>query len=267
MSISVNTDTRSLLRYRKTDNIRLQLFCFPFAGSSATVFRPWVDKLPDGIEILAVQLPGRENRLREPCVHEMSKIVEGLEADIVESIEAPFAFFGHSLGSLIAYEVLQNFARSGRANAELLFASGGPAPHTCTGPTQPRKLTQEQILDDLRSISGAPSELLNDPEILALVLPMLQADFELYANYRYEERPPLECPIVTIRGAGDTYISYQSQTEWKNHTDRHFSFQVVPGKHLFMVDSSLALLSMITTHLAPILNKHSRRGLPAVHGV
>jgi len=265
MSIHVSTDNRSLLRYRKSANIRLQLFCFPFAGASASVFRPWIDKLPDGIEILAVQLPGRENRHREPCVNEMTDIVQDLEADIGESIEAPFAFFGHSLGSLIAYELLQRFAKTGRASAELFFASGGPAPHTLIGPTEPRKLTQEQILTDLRRISGTHSGLLNDPEVLALLLPMLQADFEIYANYHYAEQSPLPCPIVAIRGAGDTYISHLSQTEWKKHTDRHFSFHVVPGKHLFMVDSSAALLSVVTTWLTSILNKYSRRGLPVIY--
>jgi len=264
MSIRVSTVNRWFLRFSKSSSPSLRLFCFPFAGSSASVFRPWIDKLPEEVEILAIQLPGRENRLREPCMSDMDEITEKLELEIASCLETPFVFFGHSLGSLIAYELLRRLETSGGHRAELFIASGGPAPHTCLAPAEPRKLTQDQILLDLRKIAQAHSSLLDDPEVLALMLPMLRADFEIYANYRYRETVPLQSSIVAIRGARDAYVSHRSQLEWKRHTDRQFSFHTIPGPHLFMVDSSRALLALVNSYLQPILNRHHRRGLPLV---
>ncbi len=265
MAIHVSTENPWLLRFSKSANPSLRLFCFPFAGSSASIFRPWIDSLPGEIEVLAVQLPGRENRLRERCIRDLDEIVEELDHGINDCLDLPFVFFGHSLGSLIAYELLRRLEASGRNRAELFFASGGPAPHTCLSPAEPRRLTQDQILRDLRRISIAHASLLDDPEVLALMLPMLQADFEIYANYRYREAAALQSSIVALRGATDSYITHQSQMEWKRHTDRQFAFHTVPGSHLFMVDSPAALLSLVNAYLVPILNKHARRGLPAVH--
>lgn len=267
MSLHVSTENPWLLRFSKSTNPSLRLFCFPFAGSSASVFRPWINALPGEVEVLAIQLPGRENRLREPCLREMESIVQALDEEIGGLLEPPFVFFGHSLGSLIAYQLLQRLERSGRSTAELLVASAGPAPHTCSAPDKPRRLTQDQILADLQRISGAHSEVLDDPEVRALLLPMLQADFEIYANYRYQEALPLRCPILALRGAADTYITHGSQAEWKKHTNHQFSFHTLPGQHLFMVDSSGALLALLNTYLVPILGRIGRRGLPLVQSV
>jgi medium-chain acyl-[acyl-carrier-protein] hydrolase len=244
----------------------LRLICFPFAGSSASIFRPWIDRLPAEVEVLAVQLPGRENRLRERCIRDMDEIVEQLEHEIGPVLAPPFVFFGHSLGSLIAYELLRRLDATGRSRAELFIASGGPAPHTRIAPQERLTLTQDQILHDLRKISGTHSTLLDDAEVLALLLPMLQADFEIYANYRYRELAPLQSPIVSIRGAADAYITHQSQLEWNRHTDCQFSFHIIPGPHLFVVDSSEALLALVNAYLAPILDRHARRDLPVVRG-
>jgi medium-chain acyl-[acyl-carrier-protein] hydrolase len=265
MPIHVSTDNPWLLRMSKSATPFLKLVCFPFAGSSASVFRPWIDRLPAEVEILAVQLPGRENRLRERCVRDMDEIIQQLEREIGALLTSPFVFFGHSLGSLIAYELMQQLKARGQGLPELFFASGAPAPHTCITTEHPRTLTQDQILRDLRTISGTHASLLDDAELIALVLPMLQADFELYANYRYQERAPLQSPIVAIRGADDTYITQQRQMEWKRHTDRQFTFRTIPGPHHFMVDSAEALLALVNTYLAPILSRHGRRGLPVIY--
>lgn len=263
MSIHVSTANRWFLRFSRSSSPSLRLFCFPFAGSSASVFRSWIDELPEEVEVMAIQLPGRENRLRERCMRDMDEIVEKLEFEIDSRLDQPFVFFGHSLGSLIAYELLRRLETGGRHRAELFFASGGPAPHTRVALAEPLRLTQDQILRDLQRISRAHSALLDDREVLALMLPMLQADFEIYTKYRYRETAPLQSPIVVIRGATDAYITHQSQMEWKRHTNCQFSFHTIPGPHLFMVDSPGALIALVNAYLAPILNRH-RRGLPLV---
>jgi surfactin synthase thioesterase subunit len=262
MPIHVSTANRWCLRFSRSSDPSLRLFCFPFAGSSASIFRSWIDELPEEVEVLAIQLPGRENRMREQCMRDMDEIIGKLELEIHSCLDLPFVFFGHSLGSLIAYELLYRLEASGRYRAEMFFASGSPAPHTFLSRAEPRRLTQDQILLDLRKISPTHSLILDDRKVLALMLPRLQADFEIYTNYRYRETAPLQCPIVAIRGATDDYISRQSQLEWKRHTDRQFSFHTIPGPHLFMVDSPGALIALVNTYLAPILNKHRRDRLP-----
>lgn len=265
MPIRVTTEIRSLLRYRKANHIRLQLFCFPFAGAGASIFRSWIDRLPDDLEVLAVQLPGRENRFREPCVNAMEDIVQALHNDIKKSIEGPFAIFGHSLGSLIAYEVLRALTASGKNRAEVFFASGSPAPHLCSGSDTPLRFSHAQILADLQKISGPHTDLLCNPELLEMFLPVLQADFELYANYRYRDQWHLSCPIVAIRGKDDTYVEHESQLEWKRHTASTFQFHVVPGKHLFMIDSVANLLPLISRHLKPMVVGRSNDNPPGVY--
>lgn len=258
MPISVSTANAWFLRFSRSSTPSLRLFCFPFAGSSASVFRRWIEVLPEQVEVMAVQLPGRENRLREPCMNEMDEILVKLEPEIERVLDLPFVFFGHSLGALVAFEVLRRLEARGQHRAELFFASGGLAPHTCTVRDEPLRLTSEEILEDLRRISSAHRALLDDPEVLSLMLPMLQADFEMYANYRYRENAPIHTPIVAIRGAADTYITQDSQLEWERHTAARFAFHTIPGSHLFMLDSPEALLSLVNGYLAPILNNYSR---------
>jgi medium-chain acyl-[acyl-carrier-protein] hydrolase len=239
------------------------MVCFPFAGAGASIFRSWIDRLPAEVEVLAVQLPGRENRLREGYIRKMDEIVEQLEREIGPMLHSPFAFFGHSLGSLIAYELLQRLTATSGRQAELFFASGAPAPHTCVSSGEPHMLTKEQIEADLRKISGTDTTLLDNAELLELLLPMFQADFELYANYRFRDSAPLQTPIVVIRGADDAYITHQRQLEWKRHTDQ-FSFHIISGNHHFMVNSSEELLTLVNSYLAPILNRQDHHGLPLV---
>ncbi|MBN9617510.1 MAG: thioesterase [Acidobacteriales bacterium] len=242
----------------------MRLVCFPFAGSSASIFRPWIDRLPAEVEVLGVQLPGRENRLREQYIRNMDEIVEHLEREIGPALDPPYVFFGHSLGSLIAYELLQRLEATGRGRAELFVASGAPAPHTCISSGEPLTLTKEQIQRDLRKISGTDTTLLDNVELIALLLPMFQADFELYVNYRYRDAAPIKTPIVVIRGADDIYISHQRQLEWNRHTHGQFLFHIVPGGHHFMIDSSEAVLGLINNYLKPILSRHIGCGLPIV---
>lgn len=255
MPVHVSTENRWLLRFHNGKRIRLRLFCFPFAGSSASVFRPWIDQLPEGIEVLGIQLPGRENRLSEPCIRNMEEIVERLEVSIRQYCEPPFVFFGHSLGSLIAYQLLHRIEEISGLTADLFFASGSPAPHSCPTSNVPLRFSQAQILSDLERISGPHTNLLKNPELFSMFLPMLQADFEVYANFRYQDLGVLSCPIIAIRGADDGYVSLESQLGWERHTDCSFKFHVIPGKHLFMVDSAKTFLPLIHNYLMPLVKQ------------
>jgi surfactin synthase thioesterase subunit len=195
----------------------------------------------------------------------MDEVVDQLEREIGPALNPPYVFFGHSLGALIAYELLQRLEAAGQSRPEFFVASGAPAPHICISSGEPRTLTKEQIQQDLRQISGTNTALLDNAELFALLLPMFQADFELYVNYQYREAAPLKTPIIVIRGADDTYISHQRQLEWNRHTDRQLLFHIVPGAHHFMIDSSEAVLGLVNNYLKPILSRPTGYGFPIVH--
>ena len=200
---------------------------------------------------MAVQLPGRENRLREPCIRRMDDIVDQLAREVPKYLELPFAFFGHSLGSLIAFELLRRLDADELVQPEVFFASGAPAPITCIAPATPRILALDEIAKDLKSISDGRTTLLKDPEMLPLLLPMLRADFEAYANYGYSEGAPLACPVIAIRGQDDNYITLNRQLDWKRHAAHKFTFHTMPGGHLFILDSLPSLLQVIGAYLFP----------------
>ena len=249
------------MRFYKDAEFHLRLFCFPFAGASTSVFRPWMNWLPKGIELAAVQLPGRESRVRERCISDMDELAEQLVSALAPALKRPFAFFGHSMGALIAYEVLRRLEQRGHAPAELFFACGSPAPHTRLAPARRRVLSKEEIVADLHQLGCVPAELLKNREILNLLLPMLQADFELYANYGWRNNGSLSCPIVSIRGEQDTYITAESQLGWKKHTNRQFTFHSMHGKHLFLLESPQAVVDLVNVYLSPILEE-CRIGAP-----
>ena len=91
---------------------RLRLFCFPYAGGGASIYHPWSKRLSGDVEICPLYLPGRENRLREPCFKRLSSLVEELTDALTHFMDVPFAFFGHSMGALISFEVARRLRRS-----------------------------------------------------------------------------------------------------------------------------------------------------------
>lgn len=243
---------RWVIVHQARPHARLRLFCFPHAGGGASVFREWYRSLPEEIEVCAVQLPGRENRLRDQPIANMVDLIGQLSDVLEPALDRPYALFGHSMGALIAFE----FARRSQQvqNAPLqLFLSGRNAPkiaypHELENPRH--RLSKDALIDELRLIHGTPTEILDNQELMAALLPTLRADFALVETYAYGKGQPLSCPIHAFGGDDDTFTSRAGLDSWAEETEGAFQADILPGDHFFIASQRPALLRHIARDLA-----------------
>ena len=233
-------------------NARLRLFCFPYAGGNAFAFRKWADAGLEGVDLYAIELPGRGTRLAEPAFDRMEPLVRELETALLPSFIQPFAFFGHSMGAAIAYELLQTL-RSRDLPPSLLLVSGRRAPHIADPDPPIHGLPEADFLHALRRYNGTPEEVLQSTELMALFLPTIRADFTLLETHAYQPRPPLDCPIVAFGGLEDWKASTGDLEAWRAHTRANFSHQMFPGDHFFIDSARSSLLQAIDTALENFL--------------
>jgi len=235
-------------------NARLRLFCFPYAGAGASAYRSWAALVPETVEVRAVQLPGRESRLREACATTMPALVEDVTAGIQPLLDKPFALFGHSLGALLAFETARRLASVPGAGPAHLFASGRRAPHLPARSRPIADLEEGAFLDEIRKrYDGVPREVLEEPDLLALLLPALRADIASIESYRLEAAAPLECPITVYGGADDLEARDDELSAWRVHTRGAFGLRMFAGSHFFIRSSSAAVTADLSGVLRSIV--------------
>ena len=213
---------------------RLRLFCFPYAGAGALIFRTWSDSLPADVEVCPVQLPGRGSRMTERPFTQLSPLVEALAQALAPLLDRPFAFFGHSLGALVSFELARRIRRQHGVHPARLFVSAARAPQIPHRGPSIHTLPDKEFLMELRRLSGTPSELLDHEELMEIMLPILRADFALYETYLYSIEPPLNCPISAFGGLQDSKVSDSDLEAWRAQTSVSFSLQMFPGDHFFL---------------------------------
>ena len=228
---------------------RARLFCFPYAGGAALIYRDWPAGLPADVELCAVQLPGRGNRLREPAFTRLRPLVETLADELLPFLDRPFAFFGHSMGASIGFELARGLRRARTLEPVHLFVSGRRPPHVPSTERHTYELPEPELIEELRQLNGTPKEVLEHPEIMQLLLPLLRADFELVQTYAYEPEPPLACPVSVFGGLQDTEADRELLEQWREQTAAEFSLQMFPGDHFFLHTSRPLLLQSISRKL------------------
>ncbi|HEX8180753.1 MAG TPA: alpha/beta fold hydrolase [Pyrinomonadaceae bacterium] len=228
---------------------RLRLFCFPYAGGSNLIYRNWHEGLPADVELCPVQLPGRGNRLREPAFTSLPPLVVAAAAALRPYLDKPFAFFGHSMGASIGFELARYLRRHAGLEPAYLFVSGRCAPRAVNPERQTYNLPEPEFIEELRRLQGTPAEVLAHPEMMQLLLPLLRADFELIQTYVYEPEPPLACPLAVFGGLQDDDTSRACLEPWREQTSATFSLQIFPGDHFFLNTARPLLLQSITRKL------------------
>ena len=193
---------------------RLRLFCFPFAGGNAALFRPWQAILGPEIALSAVQLPGRGARVFEPPYVDLDLLVAALQQQIRPWLDRPFAFFGHSLGALVAFELTRALRRAGLPMPCALWVSGAEGPQTREIRHRLHDLKPADFTAALRDYGGTPQEVLDEEELMALLSPGLRADFALSERYVYRPQPPLDVPLHLLRGEDDPYVDARRAAGW-----------------------------------------------------
>lgn len=224
-----------------------RLLCLPHAGGAAAAFRDWPGELPPDVHHLAVQYPGRADRLAEPPIDRMDTLVDGVLAGIGAIPGPPLVLFGHSMGASVAHEVALGLERRGRP-VEHLIVSGRPAP-SAQRPGVVHLRGDEALLADIRRLGGTSGELLDNPESRSLILPGLRADYRLIETYRPRPGRPLTCPVTAIVGDRDTEVSLADAQAWAEVTEGDFQHVVLAGDHMSLITEPRALIRALLDRL------------------
>ena len=228
---------------------RLRVFCFPYAGGGVSIFRAWSDSLPADVEVCPVQLPGRGTRLMEPPFTRLPPLIQALAQALFPLLDKPFAFFGHSLGALVSFELARHLRRQYAAQPVRLFISADRAPQIPNRDPAIHSLPEGEFLVEMCRLNGTPREVLEDEELRQIMLPLLRADFAVYETYGYSTEPPLNCPISAFGGLQDHRVSRGDLEAWRDQTSVSFSLRMFPGDHFFLNTTLPVLLRVLSQEL------------------
>src|SRR6185436_17728052 len=195
-----------------------RLFCFPHAGGGPAFFRSWAAAFAPDIEVLAIQLPGREARFDEPPYRRMEALLDPLCAALEPYLDRPYSFFGHSMGSLLAFEAARRFSTGASRGPSCLVVSGRRGPRIPSRRPVLFGLPDDEFLAEVVRLGGMPREIMAEPDLIDLLLPVLRADYELSETYRPLPGERLTCPVAAYMGAADPEVDHDGLRGWRQET-------------------------------------------------
>lgn len=241
------------LAYRDVNpRARVRMFCFPYAGGGASVYRGWGKSLPADIEVCPVQLPGRESRMREPAFDRSEPMVNAITDALQPYMDLPFVFFGHSMGAAVEFELARELRRRGQTLPLHIFVSGRRAPQTPAREEPIHALPEPEFLIKLRELNGTPEEVLQHEELMRLLTPILRADFAVNETYEFKEEEPFDFGISAFGGLGDEDVTREDVEAWQVHTRGRFRMRMLPGDHFFIHGSKDLVLEAVSRDLAEV---------------
>ena len=230
----------------------LRLFCFPYAGGGASVYRLWPRGLPADLEVVGVQPPGRESRWRETALRDADAMADEALHAIEARLDRPFAFFGHSMGAIVAYEVAHRLDAAGGPAPRHLIVSGRPAPSVPEVHPPIHDLPREEFIEQIRRYSGTPEEVLQNDELMSLLEPLLRADFAVSESYEHDPgRAKLDVPLTAIGGTDDPDVPVDALEPWSEETSGPFRKHVIEGGHFFVNEQRDETLAIVARTLVP----------------
>ncbi|MFP2926148.1 thioesterase II family protein [Pyxidicoccus sp. 3LG] len=248
-SPSPNSPDRWFPTRKPLPDPRMRLFCLPFAGGSAAIYNGWGANLPVGVELCAVQLPGRERRLMEKPIDNLPALVDALLPVLAPLLDRPFAFFGYSMGSRISLELTRRLkVRNGPMPRGLLLGAAGPPRENDREPIH--HLPEAEFIAHLRKYDGTPEEILQHRELLELLLPTLRADFALAWWENGNHAVKLDVPISAFGAVDDKHVPVEKLERWREETSSEdFRVRHFDGGHFFIRQKQDALLTAVREDL------------------
>ena len=244
-----------LVRFEHRPQAQLRLFCFPYAGGGASLFRQWSALFPPEVEVYAVQLPGREDRQREEAFTAVPALIAALSQNLEPLLDRPFAFFGHSLGGLLSFELTRCLRRQSGLLPLRLFIAACRAPQSLELSFPIAGLPDAEFLAQVQlRYGGLPRVVLDEPELLQLVLKVLRSDLKALESYHYLLEPPLACAISVFGGADDPVVSLEELENWQLQTRQDLQLTSLPGGHFFLNSARPQIIRGIVATLAPVLD-------------
>ncbi|MEU5422155.1 thioesterase II family protein [Streptomyces sp. NPDC001407] len=245
-----NTEDNGLWvrRFHPRPDAATRLVCLPHAGGSASFYFPVSQAMPDDVDVICLQYPGRQDRRAEPLIDNIPELADRVFAALLPWADRPLAFFGHSMGATLGFEVARRFEREKGIVLAGLFASARRAPSRHRHETVHQR-DDDGLIAELKGLSGTDSQLLGDEEILRMVLPAIRADYHAAETYTYEPGEPLHCPVTALTGDDDPKVTLEEAQAWAEHTEGPFDFHVYPGGHFYLASHQKALNTLMADHL------------------
>ena len=227
----------------------MTLYCFPFAGGNAWSYRSLQAKLSPRVAVEGLELPGRGRRSAEPLCPSLERLADDLFEQLRPRVAlAPFAFYGHSMGALLALLTARRLRAHGLPQPIALIVSGSDAP-AAMKPRRRHLLPPAAFVAMLDELGGCPPQVLADRELLAFFEPILRADFQAVETWDRRREPPLDAPIVALIGADDE-TSAEGAGAWAGETTAGCETREYPGGHFFILDQWPAIAQVIEAQLA-----------------
>jgi len=255
------SQSKWLIKPHPKPNADLRIICFPYAGGSASTYISWSKLLPNNVELIAVQPPGRSSRMFEPCFTEMSMLVNDFLRIMPSIIDKPYILIGHSLGSRVAFELMLQCQRQGIQTPVHFIASGSRGPHI-----KPRKkpihhLPEKEFILELEELNGTPMEILKNKELITLCLPLLRADFQLAENYLFTSDVSFECRVTVFGGQSDSEITITDLSSWEIFFTGLAETKLFAGDHFFIESNKRDVIKEVNTiiqlELVKLASKHT----------
>lgn len=228
---------------------RFRLFCFPYAGGSSAIYRPWLRQIHPDVEVVPALLPGREFRVREPAYTDSEPLVEALTRAIVPLLDRPFALFGHSMGAMLGFELARRLRSEHGIEPAHLFVSGRRAPQLPEKDPDIHILPDSEFVAEVERLNGTPKEVLEHAELMEMLIPMLRADFSICHTYNYVPGAPLTCSITALGGTKDETADQAKLEGWCEQTTGRCHIRMLEGDHFFINQQHAAILPIIAQTL------------------
>ena len=219
------------------------------------MFREWVKHIPSQIELIAIQLPGRENRFHEKPIKKTEKVVNEISNILESYFDKPFAFFGHSMGALLSYETARSLAENNKNIPEHLFISGRSSPDVVRKKSPIHHLPENLFLREIQKYGGLPKEVLDDAEMRSFFFPTLRADLEMCEKYIYNKTSALTIPITVYNGLADEGVNPSEKNGWEDMTEMPCEIKYFAGGHFFFRDSANDFFGQFRTDLENLVSK------------
>lgn len=239
-------------------NARARLFCFSYAGGNASAYRDWAKYLPRDVELCNVQLPGRGARFKESSYTNLNTLLDGLESAISPYLDKNFAFFGHSMGAQVAFELSRRLQEKGKSKPDFLFVSARKAPQIPQRRRPLHSLPETEFRAEIERLNGTPKEALANPELMDIISPILRADCKAIETWEYQPSEPLDIPVVALGGVQDQHVTIEELEKWAEVTKGPFEIQLFSGDHFYIHQATDALLNVLGRKITKILELGSK---------
>ena len=226
------------------------LYCLPHAGGGVAMYHRWKRILPSSFQVLPVRLPGREDRIRESAISDLNQLIESLLVGFQDSGRQPMAFFGHSMGGLIAFQLSRRLQQTRLGTPKAVFVSAIRPPHLPKPDPMLHTLGDEELIETALQRYGSTSAASSDErQLMRLMLGTIRSDFEMLERFTFHPDPQLDCPIYALGGADDIAVSRAELAQWEQHTASQFQQRLFPGGHFYLREQEKTVISYVKRSL------------------